>query len=205
MGEILDKYESLTMQTKAIIVLVFIVLTSGLHYFFFMSQSETQDSLLTRRANLEEKKFEYETKNKTLEIEKKFNRDLERALALKKGNLPDNTEIERVIALLDRKAEQAGVKIDNITPKEEIVKELYVEKPLEMKISGSFHKIMNFLYTISKAERIINMDNILLDSPVYKNQEVSLVASLVLKVYRFKKSTDISDKDKKKKKKKKKK
>ena len=204
MNDILDKYGSLSFGMKALAILGFIVVTSGIHYWLFMGQEEQQNALLTQRANFEEKKYEYELKHKRLVVEKKENRDLERKLALKKGKLPDKTEVEKVIALLDRKAENSGVKIDTISPKKEKIMDLYVEKPLEIKIHGGFHKVMDFLYKISKAERIINMNDIELGSPFYKNQEVILSGSLTLKVYRFKKSSDLNDKDKNKKKKKKK-
>ena len=200
MNDILDKYGSLSLSVKALIVFGFLVATSGLHYFMFTMQEEEQTALLSRRASLEEKKYEYELKHKALEIDKKFNRDLERKLSLKKGKLPDKTEVEKVIAVLDVKAEESGVKIDTISPKKEKVKDLYVEKPLEIKIHGGFHKMMNFLYKISKAERIINMDDIELTSPFYKNQEVILSGALTLKVYRFKKSSDTKNKKKKKRK-----
>ena len=204
MNDILEKYGSLTFNAKVLIILGVIVVTTGFHYLLFTSQEDAQLSLLTQRSNLEEKRFEYEIKHKTLTVDREFNIELDRALSLKKGNLPDTTEIERVIALLDRRGEQAGVKIDTISPKPEKVMELYVEKPLEIKIHGGFHKIMNFLYIISKAERIINMNDIVLDKPFYKNQEVILFATLTLKVYRFKKASDLDPNAKKKKKKKKK-
>ena len=206
MNDILEKYGELSLAVKTLIIVGFIALTSVVHYFIiFSSQNDTHNSLLTQRSNLEEKKVEYEVKHKTLEVDRRYNRDLERSLALKKGNLPDKTEVERVVSLLDRRAEQAGVRIDTISPQKEVIKDLYVEKPLEIKVHGGFHKIMNFLYIISKEERIINMNDIVMDNPLYKNQEVILNAALTLKVYRFKKSTDLNAKDKKNKNKKKKK
>jgi len=204
MNDILEQFSSLKNSHKFAIVLGVAVVTAAINYFLFFSPlSDTHNSLLLKRSQLEEKKVEYDAKSKTLEMDKKINRDIDKILSEKKGRLPDSTDIEKVIAVLGRKSEQAGVKIKSIKPQKEIFAELYVEKPIDLSINGSFHEILNFLYMVSKTERIVNMDNIKMDSPVYKNQKVLVNAELTIKVYRFKKDGEGNKKKKKKKKKKK--
>jgi len=201
MNDILEQFSSLKNSYKVAIVFGIAVVSVAANYFLFFSSLEEQYlSLLNRRSSLEEKKVEYDAKSKTLEMDKKINRDIDKILSEKKGRLPDSTDIEKVIAVLGRKSEQAGVKIKSIKPQKEIFAELYVEKPIDLSINGSFHEILNFLYMVSKTERIVNMDNISMGSPNYKNQKVLINAELTIKVYRFKKEDEGKEKKKGKKK-----
>jgi type IV pilus assembly protein PilO len=204
MNDILEQFSGLKTSYKMALVVLILGLSAAINYFLFFEPLETEyNSLLNKRSSLEEKKIEYDAKSKTLEMDKKINRDIDKILNEKKGRLPDTTDIEKVIATLDRKAEQAGVKINDIKPGDEIVQELYVEKPIKISVNGSFHELLNFLYMVSKTERIVNMNDIKLSAPEYKNQKVLINADLVIKVYRFKKESegkDLKKKDAKKKK-----
>jgi len=196
MNDILEQFSSLKTSYKIAIVVLIAVLSGAINYFlFFSSLEEEYYSLLNRRSSLEEKKVEYDAKSKTLEMDKKINRDIDKILSEKKGRLPDSTDIEKVIAVLGRKAEQAGVKINDIKPQQEVLAELYVEKPVDISVRGSFHELLNFLYMVSKTERIVNMNNIKMDNSEYKNQKVIIDTSLTIKVYRFKKEDEGKVKD----------
>ncbi len=191
MGEYLDRFNSVSDSYKAFAIFAIALIIGLVNYFLgFSPLKDEYNVLLEKRSSLEKKKVEYDAKSKTLEMDRRINREINRMLNEKKGRLPDTTDIEKVIAVLGRKAEQAAVRIIDIKPKKEEIKELYVEKTIELSVIGSFHETLNFLYMVSKTERIVNMDDIIMSDPVYKNQKAVVKSNLTLKVYRFKKITE---------------
>lgn len=191
MNEFLDKFATLKNPHKVGIVVGFALVIGVIHYFlFFSSQQEIYIGSLSKRAELEAKKIEYDGKTKTLELDRQINKDIDLILNEKKGKLPDTTEIEAIMKELHRKASDAGVKIVSFLPKAEILKDLYVEQPIALELSASFHDTLNFLYGVSQSTRIVNMDDVQMEAPEYKNQKVIITSKLDIKVYRFRKDSD---------------
>ncbi len=202
MNDILENFSSLKTGHKIAIVVVVTVLVSAINYFLFFSPlEEDYMRLLNRRSSLEEKKLEYDDKSKTLEMDKAINRKIDEKLIEEQTKLPNRTETDVVIHAIGIMADTTLVRINNIEPQKEIVRDLYVEKPIKLEINGSFHEILNFLNKVGEANRIINMNDIKMSKPVYKNQKVLIDAELTIKIYRFKKENE-GQKNKKGKKKK---
>ncbi len=205
MNDILDNFSSLKTGQKVAIIVIVAVLVSAVNYFLFFSPLEEEYmSLLNRRSSLEEKKLEYDDKSKTLEMDKAINRKIDEKLVEEQEKLPNRAETDIVIHAIGIMADTTLVRIKNIEPQKEIIRDLYVEKPIKLQVNGSFHEILNFLNKIGEANRIINMNDIVMSKPVYKNQKVLIDAELTIKIYRFKKESE-GKKDKKGKKGKKKK
>jgi type IV pilus assembly protein PilO len=204
MNDILENFSSLKTVQKVAIVVVIAGLVSAVNYFLFFSPLEDEYmNLLNRRSSLEEKKLEYDDKSKTLEMDKAINRKIDEKLIEEQEKLPNRTETDIVIHALGIMADSTLVRINNIEPQKEVIKDLYVEKPIKLEINGSFHEILNFLNKVGEANRIINMNDIKMSNPTYKNQKVLIDAELTIKIYRFKREGE-GKKGKKKKKKKRK-
>lgn len=200
MNEFLDQFGGLKASVKAGILLGIAVVTAGINYLLFFSPLEEEyKTLLNQRATLEEKKVEYDGLSRTLEMDRQINKEIDLMLNEKKGRLPDTTELESIMRELHRRAGDSGVRIVSFLPKTEIIKELYVEQPISLILEASFHDTLNFLYGVSQNTRIINMDDILMETPEYKNQKVIISSKLDIKVYRFRKESDKLPEDKTKK------
>lgn len=191
MNDILDNFSSLKTGQKIAIVVVVAIVTSAINYFaFFSGLKDDYMRLLNRRSSLEEKKLEYDDKSKTLEMDKAINRKIDEKLIEEQTKLPNRTETDVVIHAIGIMADTTLVRIKNIEPQKEIIKDLYVEKPIKLKINGSYHEILNFLNKVGETNRIINMNGIKMSKPIYKNQKVLIDAELTIKIYRFKKENE---------------
>ncbi len=200
MNEFLDQFGGLKASAKAGILVGVAVFTAVINYFLFFAPIEEEYmSLLNQRATAEEKKVEYDGLSRTLEMDRQINKEIDLMLNEKKGRLPDTTELESIMRELHRRASDSGVRIASFLPKSEIIKELYVEQPISLILEASFHDTLNFLYGVSQNTRIINMDDILMESPEYRNQKVIISSKLDIKVYRFRKDSDKLPEDKTKK------
>jgi type IV pilus assembly protein PilO len=61
----------------------------------------------------------------------------------------------------------------------------YARVPVRMQVSGSFHEVVVFLDKLSKLSRIVNVTDISLDEPVFRNQKVVLRTSFNATTFRF--------------------
>lgn len=98
--------------------------------------------------------------------------------------LPEETEIAAFLGDLNRVAEIAGLEIRTVVPLDESPEELYVRIPVQLQVRGRFHEIMKFLYSVSRLERAINVENISLSDPEVENEEVYLRVSALGTTFR---------------------
>ena len=67
----------------------------------------------------------------------------------------------------------------------EIKRDFYAEIPVRMVISGTYHQINKFFYSVGRLKRIVNIQNVLLSNPASGPQGVTLQAKFVTSTFRF--------------------
>lgn len=178
----------------------------------------------------DEKAGQIRAKNKALKDAKKYDDQLEEMKALTKRNeelqktiranqraLPTEAELPAFFEHLQRKAGEAGVKIDKWDRKKEKTISDYVKVPVEIHITGNFYQIMRYFSLLgppvdkkvtadepegdddddgsnsdvdasSVNERIVSIENLFLGDSKIRNDEVILTARFFASTYRQKES-----------------
>lgn len=98
--------------------------------------------------------------------------------------LPESAEIPVVIRELNRLAETSGLQILSVRPQAEQRQELYVRIPVALSLSGRFHQVARFIYSVGRLERIINMEDVKLTNPKVSGDDVMLSISLQATTFR---------------------
>jgi type IV pilus assembly protein PilO len=84
--------------------------------------------------------------------------------ALDKQNLrilPVTAEIPAFLEDLNRLAELSGLRMQDVTPNSETKEEFYTRVPVALSFRGRYHELAKFFYNVSRLERAINMENIM--------------------------------------------
>lgn len=89
--------------------------------------------------------------------------------------LPSKTEIPALIVDISQTALASGLEVKLFKPGNEIQKEFYAEKPIELTLSGDFHQFGTFASEVAALPRIVTLHNIKLTPS--SNQESSTRAS----------------------------
>ena len=106
--------------------------------------------------------------------------------------LPQNAEIPAFLQDLNRVAELSGLAIRLVEPRPEEAEELYIRIPVAVRVSGKFHQVAKFFYSISRLERAINMENIELKEPTLSEaDEVVLVVNALATTFRAAETTPL--------------
>jgi type IV pilus assembly protein PilO len=140
------------------------VLTAALYFTLFKSQSEKNAAA---QKSLEEKVAEnnelesYRPKLKQMEQQLA---ELKQQLEIEQRIVPDEKQIDSFMILLDGEAQKAGVELRRYLAKDTKSQQYYTEVPFDMELDGPYYSVLNFFDRVSKLERIININGLLVST-----------------------------------------
>ena len=169
----------------AVIVIVFFVVTGlGIYWFIVKdkapqlerAQNEEQELRLTFE-NKQRKAANYDAyKAQLTQIEQSFGTMLRQ--------LPGETEIPSLIVDISQTGLAAGLQEKLFVPQGEIPKDFYAEKPIKIRLTGSYHEIGNFVSGIAALPRIVTLHDINI-TPEQKGSFDKLSLEVMAKTYRY--------------------
>ena len=169
----------------AVIAIVF-MLASGLGIYWFIikdkapqlerAQAEEQELRLTFE-NKQRKAANYDAyKAQLAQIEQSFGTMLRQ--------LPGETEIPSLIVDISQTGLAAGLQEKLFVPQSEIPRDFYAEKPIQIRLSGGYHEIGNFVSGIAALPRIVTLHDITITRE-NKGDFDDLSMQVTAKTYRY--------------------
>lgn len=108
-------------------------------------------------------------------------RKLDRALA----ELPNKKEIPTLLTSIASLAKDNGLDVLQFKPGKEKPQGFYAEVPVSLKLVGSYHEVAMFAYDVSNLARIVNINNLKLDSPKMDGGRNVLSVECLATTFRF--------------------
>jgi type IV pilus assembly protein PilO len=167
------------------VVVAFIALTVGLVYFFVWS--EQRPELQQRQADELKLRQEFRDKHSkavNLEVYKQQLKDIERSFGALLRQLPGKTEVPSLLVDISQTGLAAGLQEKLFQPEAEQRKEFYAEKPIKIRLTGSYHQFGEFVSGIAALPRIVTLDDISI-KPDSKDAYDQLSMELTAKTYRY--------------------
>ena len=177
-----------------IAVVCVIVLVAG--YFLdvsnqreILSRAESQENSLKRE--FEEK----QSKAANLDAYKKQMKEMEESFGTMLRQLPSKTEVENLVDEISQTGLASGIEFELFKPQAEQFIEFYAEKPISIKLTGTYHQFGRFVSGIAALPRIVTLHNIQI-----KKDEKSGVLSMdvTAKTYRYLDENELAEQRKKK-------
>ena len=146
---------------KLVIVLVLAVTIVGLGYYF-----DTKEQLIQydkAQAKEVELRRTFETKvakAANLEELKEQLEEMRRTFGTLLRQLPSKTEIPAVIVDISQTALSSGLEVKLFKPGDEVEKEFYAEKPIQLTLQGDYHQFGTFASEVAELPRIVTLHNI---------------------------------------------
>jgi len=167
------------------VVLAFVAVTAGLIYFFVWSEQRPQ--LQQREAEEQRLRQEFRDKHAkavNLEVYKQQLKDIERSFGALLRQLPGKTEVPSLLVDISQTGLAAGLQEKLFQPQAEVKKDFYAEKPIKIRLTGSYHQFGEFVSGIAALPRIVTLDDIDI-KPESKDAYDSLSMDLTAKTYRY--------------------
>jgi type IV pilus assembly protein PilO len=177
--------EKLTLGRKLLVLFLLMVLVAAGYYFVFhrdkakeLSQAKQSYQRLVR----EEKDWLERKKNYMKDVEE-LNRKKERQREQIRI-LPPDAEMSSFLNDLDNLAGLAGLDLKLIEPQSEQGAGFYAKIPVRLILEGRFHQIAKFFYSISKLERVINIENIEFSNVRVEENDVQMTTAVMATTFR---------------------
>jgi len=188
MDKYLDQIVKAPMGAKLGGLAVAVVLLTAANFFLFISPLEDE---ITNQSGIQ-RKLDLELAEKS-EIAQNLNERrremdvLEQKLAEALTELPENKDVEELLAQLNDIGKKSGLEISRVEPGGETVGggDFFARIPIRMAVSGNYHEIAMFLQEVANMRRIVNVNNIKLDTPTMRNEKVVLQSSFMATTFRF--------------------
>jgi type IV pilus assembly protein PilO len=167
------------------VLLAFVALTVALTYFFVWSGERPE--LQQRQADEDKLRGEFKNKHSkavNLEVYKQQLKDIERSFGALLRQLPGKTEVPSLLVDISQTGLAAGLQEKLFQPEAEERKEFYAEKPIKIRLTGSYHQFGEFVSGIAALPRIVTLDDISI-KPDSKDAYDELSMELTAKTYRY--------------------
>lgn len=168
-----------------VIAIVFaVVLGLGVYWFIVQDKApqlsrvqEEEKQLRVTFENKQRKAANYDAyKAQLSQIEQSFGTMLRQ--------LPGETEIPSLIVDISQTGLAAGLQEKLFVPQGEVPRDFYAEKPIKIRLTGSYHEIGNFVSGIAALPRIVTLHNINITQEE-KGKFDSLSIEVTAKTYRY--------------------
>lgn len=116
---------------------------------------------------------------------------LEQKLAEALTELPENKDVEELLAQLNDIGKKSGLEISRVEPGPETVGggDFFARIPVRMAVAGNYHEIAMFLQEVANMRRIVNVNNIQLNGARTRNEKVILSSTFMATTFRFVQTT----------------
>jgi type IV pilus assembly protein PilO len=175
------------MAVQAFFVALFFIVASVAGFWFFvwqekapiLARAETEEREL--RSSFEEKQRKAANftayKTQLAEIEQSFGTMLRQ--------LPGKTEIPNLLVDISQTGLAAGLQEELFQPLDEDRRDFYAEKPIKIRLSGSYHEFGRFVSEIAALPRIVTLHDLEI-TPKGKDPAFDeLVLNVTAKTYRY--------------------
>jgi len=173
---------------KLIVVLILItVVVFGGYWFLIKDQYTALDKVASEEATLKQQYESRAFKVSNLDAYRQQMEEMQKSFGALLKQLPADTEVPGLLEDITNTGLGSGLDIESIKLKPEISKGFYIELPMDISVSGSYHDIASFVSGVASLPRIVTLHDFSI-KPVGGGNEASgdiLRMSVAAKTYRY--------------------
>jgi type IV pilus assembly protein PilO len=136
------------------ILLVGLILFLG-WYFKISDQQADLERLQKKELTLKDDFSKKQAQVVNLEAYEKQLEDMKEELRQLIGQLPGKTEMPKLILAISQAALASGISNDLFQPGPEVMKGFYAEKPIQLRMSGTYHQFGAFISAVASLPRVV--------------------------------------------------
>ena len=172
---------------RAMFVGLFFVLVVGVG-FYFLVFNEQMPRLERAEQEEQELRASFEQKQKKAVNFAAYQEQLaeiERSFGAMLTQLPGKTEIPNLLVDISQTGLAAGLQEELFQPLDENQKDFYAEKPIKIRLKGSYHEFGKFVSEIAALPRIVTLHDIEIGRESGDSTGEDLVLKVTAKTYRY--------------------
>jgi type IV pilus assembly protein PilO len=182
----LDQIAKLSKGARAgILAAIAALIGAGYYFGYYQAEHERLEGLRAQEIELQRKLSEVRSIAANIGAFESEITQLEGQLSVALRQLPNDKQLEVLLADISNLGKTAGVEIKSFKRESEQVHDFYAEVPISVKIEGSYHEIAKFFDSVSRLPRIVNMGALDIKVASASAAETRLVVSGTATTFRF--------------------
>jgi type IV pilus assembly protein PilO len=169
-----------------VVAVCFIVLAIvGFYVFVWQYRAPELAKLENQESQL---RAEFRTKHQkavNLDLYKQQLADIEKSFGAMLRQLPSKTEVDNLLVDISQTGLAAALDERLFQPQTEIKKDFYAERPIKIRLTGSYHQFGEFVSGIAALPRIVTLHDIQIKSAEKSSVYDQLQMDLTAKTYRY--------------------
>lgn len=188
-GALFEKVEKIKMPIRIAIFAGTLVLLAGLFFWFvYLPYSEeiakTRDEIARLEQKLNQAKVRVRALKRFEEEYASVDAQFQEALKL----LPNTKEIPSLLKAITQLGTDSNLEFLLFSPQRERAQDFFMEIPVSIEVSGTYHNVAIFFDKVGQMERIVNILNVSMTPQ--KERSTTLTTRCDAVTYRFKGETD---------------
>lgn len=168
---------------KIILLVVVFCACLGLGYWYDIADLQVEQQTVVAKEQQLRGKFESMAfKAANLDAYRKQMVEMEESFGALVSQLPTDTEVPGLLEDITNKGLENGLEIESIQLQAERALEFYVELPISISVTGSYHDMAAFVSGIAGLPRIVTLH----DFSIKDQGDGSLAMKIIAKTYRYK-------------------
>ncbi len=119
--------------------------------------------------------------------------EIERSFGTMLQQLPGKTEIPNLLVDISQTGLAAGLEEKLFQPLDENRQDFYAEKPIKIRLDGSYHEFGNFVSDIAALPRIVTLHDIEIEAAEKDGPFDELTLNVTAKTYRYLEDEELGD------------
>lgn len=172
---------------RSLFVTLFFAVAVGAGFYFLVFEKQ-MPRLERAQQEEQELKTSFEQKQKkaaNFDAYRAQLDEIERSFGTMLRQLPGKTEIPNLLVDISQTGLASGLQEELFQPSGEIQKDFYAEKPIKIRLKGSYHEFGKFVSDIAALPRIVTLHNVEITPENAQGPADSLVMNVTAKTYRY--------------------
>lgn len=162
-----------------------LVAAGGLYVFVYQSQMPSLEKAEREELELRSSFEEKQKKAANFTAYKAQLAEIERSFGTMLRQLPGKTEIPNLLVDISQTGLGAGLDEELFQPTGEVTRDFYAEKPIKIRLKGSYHEFGRFVSDIAALPRIVTLHDIEIVPADNEGGVDELVLNVTAKTYRY--------------------
>ena len=170
-----------------IVVLLFVAILFGGYWFLIKDQYAALDKDIAEEATLKTQYEERAYKVANLDAYRQQMDEMQKSFGALLKQLPADTEVPGLLEDITNTGLGSGLTIESLKLKPEALKEFYVELPMDIAVSGTYHDLASFVSGVASLPRIVTLHDFSI-TPLTNKERVGsgiLQMKVAAKTYRY--------------------
>jgi type IV pilus assembly protein PilO len=186
MNDLLERFFELESRQRLMACVAAVVLVFGGYWYFVYSGRRAETAtVMAKIADLKEQRDSKQKLVANIGQLQETVRDLGAQLKQAEARLPDSKEIPDLLSSISSAGRDSGLEVISFRQRTEQLKDFYAEVPVDLTVRGNYHEVATIFDSVGQLDRIVNVGNILIQSPKREGDEMIVDTVCSATTFRF--------------------